>query len=401
MNKKIPIIIALAFMIVLSSGCSVFTDQNQSNYVEIDTQGQRRGTSSMPPQTKPDGSAFTLAYVDIDPFPPTGAVLYYIITGLREEGWIFFDYLPFDPADTDAGALIDWLAEHDIGPYIRFDSSANYYTAFQSEDEIRDSLARHVDNASIDIVLTMGTSPARMVKSFELDIPLMMFGSVDPVGSGLVESVEDSGHPLLWSVFDPTSYERQLFYYYDLIPFTNVGIVYYDESISSLRSYERSAEALGTDISKSQITRIDTSTPQSVEEYYLELKEEFERMVYDNGVDAFILTTDIIVDVTRTADLLEVFTENGIPVFVHVGLALVQHGALMHVSAAENVGQGQFSARSITHALSGTPLSELSQEFINSPYLNINLDVAERIGFRPTFEMLLASENIFTHTVRP
>ena len=387
---------ALALLIAFAAGCSLLGMQDYGGYVEIDMQPQRRETASLPPQTRPDGSAFTLAYVDIDPFPITGTVLFYIITGLRDEGWISFDYLPFDPADTDAGALIDWLAGRDIGPYIRFASDANYYTAFQSEDYIRESLTRHAAGGTVDIILTMGTSPARMVKSFELDIPVMMFGSVDPVGSGLVESVEDSGHPLHWSTFDPTAYERQLYYYHDVIPFTNLGVVYYDETIASLGAYERAAEALGVRVTRSQITRIDASTERMTEEYYENLKDVFRRLVVQNGVDAFMLTTDIILDAARTADLLEIFTENSIPVFVQVGEAPVRHGALMHVSAAEIVGHGAFSARAITQVLSGTPLSEVPQEFRNSPYLNLNLDVAERIGFRPTFEMLLASENIFT-----
>ena len=387
----------LAFLFVLPSGCSLLGEQNSGDMVVIDTQGQRRGTSSVPPQTKANGEPFTLAYVDIDPFPTTGTNCYYLIMGLREEGWITFDHLPFDPADTDAGELIDWLARQDIGPYIRFDSSVNYYTAYQSEFEIRESLTRHVSNGAVDIVITMGTSPGAMVKSFGLDIPVMMFGSIDPVGSGLVDSLEDSGHPLIWAAFDPTRFERQLLYYYDLIPFTNLGIIYYDENISSLGSYERVAETLGVNVSRYQISRIDVSSEESIEAYYRDLGEEFGRMVAQN-IDAFMLTTDIIIDAARTADLLEVFTVNSIPVFVQVGEGFVRDGALMNVSAVDSEGLGIFGARTITQVLTGTPLHELSQEFRNSPYLNLNLDVAERIGFRPTFEALLASENIFTST---
>ena len=391
---------SIAFIFILQSGCSLLREQGQSDFVDIDTQQQRRGTGSVLPQTKPDGSAFTLAYVDIDPFPTTGETFYYLIMGLREEGWIFFDTLPFDPADTDAGALVDWLAGQDIGPYIRFDSNANYYTAFQSEDYIRDSLAEHVNNGTIDILLTMGTSPAAMVRRFDLEIPHMIFGTIDPIGSGLIESLENSGNPLVWAVLDPTRFERQLLYYYDLIPFTNMGIVYYDENVASLHSYEKVTDSLGVNMTRSKITRVDASTEESIENYYTRLGREFKRLVEDVGVDAFMLTTDIIIDSTRTAGLLEVFTENGIPVFVQVGEGFVRDGALMNVSAFESEGLGIFGARSITQALSGTPLYELSQEFGHSPYLTINLDIAERIGFRPTFEMLLASENIFTSSGR-
>ncbi|MDR2572351.1 MAG: hypothetical protein LBD23_18925 [Oscillospiraceae bacterium] len=67
----------------------------------------------------------------------------------------------------------------------------------------------------------------------------------------------------------------------------------------------------------------------------------------------------------------------------------------MNVSAIEVEGQGIFGARSITRALTGTPLNEIPQEYRNSPFLTLNLGVADRIGFKPTFETLLASGRIF------
>jgi len=387
----------LIILLFLQSGCAFLQDQGYDGYVEIDADGhsQRRVTSAIPPQTKPNGQPYTLAYIDMDPYPITGMILYYIIMGFRDEGWISFDYLPFDPADTDAGALINWLAERDIGPYIRFDKAANYYTEYQEREYIQASLTEHIRNGTVDVVITMGTGPSAMAKSFELSAPVMIVGAVDPIRSGLVDSLEDSGNPNIWAAFDPTTHERQLIYYYDCIPFNNLGIVYYDESISSMNSYLKAAETLDVHIARSKISRIDLSQ-ESEDEYYERLLTEFVRLVERERIDAFLLTTDIIIDVSRTQALLEVFTENNIPVFVQVGEQLVENGALMNVSALEMEGLGIFIARSVTLALTGTPLSELPQEFRNSPFLSLNLDVAERIGFKPTFDTLLACERVFT-----
>ena len=397
MRRK-ALTICLTIMLVMQSGCGMLRERGQDEYVDIDLGlgGLPRATSAVPPQTRDDGMPFTLAYVDIDPYPVTGMVLYYIVMGLRDEGWISFDYLPFDPGDTDAGALINWLARTDIGPYVRFDESANYYTEFTDEEEIRRSLTEHVRNGAVDVIITMGTGPAAMIASFDLQVPVMMFGAVDPVGSGLVMSLEDSGDPYRWATFDPTAYERQLVYYYDCFPFRNLGIVYHNRTIAALDSYEKAADTLGIRMTHSQIARIDTSSEDTVNRYYEHLNAEFKRLVEQEGIDAFMLTTDIVLDVERTEELLEVFTENKIPVFVQVGEVLVERGALMNVSALEMEGLGVFSARSITQALAGAPLSELPQEYRNSPYLILNLDVAERIGFKPTFDMLLACERVYT-----
>ena len=396
--RRMLLAISLVIIIITLTGCSLFREQGQGDYVNIDIAVNTlpRAAVSLSPLTRPDGKPFTLAYVDIDPYPVTGTILYYIVMGLRDEGWISFNNLPFDPGDTDAGELVNWLARSDIGPYIRFDESANYYTAYLSEEEIHRSLAEHERNGEIDAIITMGTSPAVMVESFGLQTPVMIFGTVDPIGSGLIESLDDSGNPYIWATFDPTAYERQLLYYYDCVPFSNLGIVYYDQMIAALDSYEKAADSLGIKITRSQITRIDTSSDNTVNAYYEDLRKEFKRLLELEGIDAFMLTTDIILDVERTEYLLEIFTENKIPVFVQVGETLVEHGALMNVSALEMEGFGIFGARSITQALAGTPLQELPQEYRNSPYLVLNLDTAEKIGYKPTFDTLLACERVYT-----
>jgi ABC-type uncharacterized transport system substrate-binding protein len=272
--------------------------------------------ASVPPQTRADGKPFTIAYIDSDPYPITGAILYYIIVGLKDEGWITFDYLPFDPGDTDPGLLVDWLAGQDLGPYMRFDETANYYTAFMSENRIYESLSAHVQNGTVDMILSMGTGPALMAKSFELQVPQMMFGTVDPVSSGLIMSLEDPGKPNVWAVFDPTVYKRQLLYYHNLIPFNNMGIVYYNEVIAALEMYESAAASLGARVTRSSIPRIDMSSERSENTYYNDLRDKFIYLVEYGNIDAFMLTTDMILDLRRVEYLLEVFTENKIPVFV-------------------------------------------------------------------------------------
>ena len=387
-----------AFLLIFQSGCAASQTQNPDDFVEIAATplGLVRQLSSVPPQTRPDGRPFTIAYVDIDPFPPVGMTLYQTIMELRNERWISFDYLPFDPEDTDAGELINWLAEQDLGPYIRFDKSANYYTEFVSEDEIRQSLSQHVRSGSVDLIMTYGTAPAVLIKSFGLEVPVMMFGMVDPIGSGVIVSAEDSGDPNIWASVYLGWFERQLLVYHNSIPFKNLGIVYYDESVAALPSYESVADQLGFRVTRSKISRIGVSSEEAIIRYYENLAAQLRHMSENEGIDAFMLGTDLILHVEMTEYLLSPFVENNIPVFVQSGEQFVEEGALMYFSDTELDSFTVFSARSITAALGGTPLSEIPQTLSTLPHMSLNLDVAMKIGYRPDFETFLSFSRIYT-----
>ena len=42
----------------------------------------------------------------------------------------------------------------------------------------------------------------------------------------------------------------------------------------------------------------------------------------------------------------------------------------------------------------GSVPEDLEQEYVSSPFLTLNLDVADEIGYKPSFEMLIACEKI-------
>ena len=63
MRRKL-LTIWLIIMLLAQSGCAVFWEQGQDEYVDIDLGlgGQQLATSAVPPQTRHDGTPFTLAY---------------------------------------------------------------------------------------------------------------------------------------------------------------------------------------------------------------------------------------------------------------------------------------------------------------------------------------------------
>lgn len=349
------------------------------------------------PHKKPGGGKYRIAYVDIDPYDVTGSMLYYVIEGLKEKGWIKYDSLPMTENKVDAGKLIDWLSKQDLGPYIQFVNTANYYLVYQGEDTVAKSLTDHVKNKKdVDLVFAMGTWPGQFVKKLNLNIPTLVYGSIDPIASKIIKSASDSGSDNLWAQIDTTAFTRQLEFYYNTIHFKNIGMVYNDEKVAAIADYQKAAEADHFKITKVKIDKLKSTSKADQAAYYANLKKIYEKLLYDDEIDAYLVNTDLITDDSAVKDLFSVFTKNQIPVFVQVGDNYVKDGAFMQVSPADYKGLGSFVAYTVGAVLNGAKPRQLTQEYVSSPYLSINLDVAKRISYTPTFEMLMSCENIYS-----
>ncbi|MGI6119646.1 MAG: ABC transporter substrate-binding protein [Desulfosporosinus sp.] len=403
-QKRIALLKIFTFVLmalIAVSGCSSRWEnkgEQTQQQLTVDVSsgaGIHRFPSS--PVKKPDGGKFRIAYVDIDPYPVTGSMLYYVIESLKQDGWLQYDSLPVTSDNVDAKALVDWLAKRDLGPYIEFDSSANYYLAYEGEEAVGNSLKEHAKKKDIDLIFTMGTWPGVFVKGLNLGLPMIAYGCIDPIGAGIVKSAEDSGDENIWSQVDPSAFTRQLQFYYDTISFKNIGMVYNDEIVNSIPDYEKTAQAVGFKITKVKIPKLASSNPEDENRYYAHLKEIYRKLVQEDKIDAYLINTDIITDDSRIGDLFQIFYEAKIPIFVQIGDNFVQNGALMQVSPRDYKGMGAFAANTIGAIFNGEKPGNLPQEYVSSPYLSLNLDVAEKIGFTPSFEMLLSCEHIYTN----
>lgn len=234
----------------------------------------------------------------------------------------------FQPGGHGREGAGPYLSERDLGEYVEFSMDACYYLAVDGEDETRASLEQHRKKKDLDLLLCMGTWPGQLVKDMGItDIPVMVYFCVDPVGAGLSETSEFSGQDNLWCHVNYMVYNNQLKFYHDSFGFENIGVVYYDESVAAMRAYREVAGEEGFTITESVTAKL-AETGKAVEDaYYARLKAAFSDLV-DQGIDAFMLGTDIIKDEGRIRELLDIFYENRIPVFVQNGEYFVRRGRL-------------------------------------------------------------------------
>ena len=132
--------------------------------------------------------------------------------------------------------------------------------------------------------------------------------------------------------------------------------------------------------------------------YYRDLSEIYTELVEKEGIDAFLLNSDIIKNEAMIPNLLDIFYSKNIPVFVQNSEYYVADGAMMVVTASDAQTQAPFLVDAFSRILHGTKPGEINQKFVTPPYLSINLQVTDRIGFDISSDMLMSAEKLYSHT---
>ena len=352
------------------------------------------------PHTKEDGSKYRFAYVDYDEYLPASRHLYYILAGLEELGWIKKDSIPFSTRDIDeknlsTKTMYQMLVTADLGDYIEFVDGGFFYLGYDDEKVIADSLTSKAGK-DIDIVLTFGTSAGVFVKELNLPITMLDYSATDPVASGIIASTtEGSGNPLVWADFEPSVPQRQLIYYHSVCPFYKAGLVCYgDETISGIADIESAGKQIGFDLVKYNIEEQPRETPEELEAYYQLVADKIKSMS-NEGIDAFILTVDLINDLDRLAGLLEPLYEKNIPVYTMDDTDTIKYGGLMLVSCNDVENLSKFVAETIAKVLNGAEAGMMPCIYYSSPGIYYNYTVGKRIRYPVKFDFLVACDRIF------
>ena len=353
------------------------------------------------PHTKPDGSKYSFAYVDYDEYMPASRQLCFILMGLEERGWIKEGSLPFtieeiDREEMSTKMMYAALEKADLGDYIEFCPGGFHYIYNEREEDIGADLVEK-SKGDIDMVITFGTSAGILVKDLGLSIPMVDFSATDPVASGIIASSTDgSGNPNVWAQVEPSLPLRQLKYYYSVCPFKKLGVVVYGDEISAgIPDVELSSEQIGFELVKDVIPEQARETKEDLASYYSQLDNSLKEMA-DAGIDAFLLTGDVINDSSLLMSFLEPLYEKKIPVYLIDDASYVQKGATMLISAYDNKNVGRFVADTIVKIFSGEEAGSLPCIYTSSPSIYYNYDIGRMIGYPTHFEFLAVCDEIYT-----
>ena len=349
---------------------------------------------STTPKTK-DGKKWRIGYYEGGEYIDYQKIFTETIKGLMKIGWIEQAEIPPQKGE-QTKELWAWLNTKAKSEYIEFVKDGHYSADW--DDKTREKTAAAViqrlnQKKDIDLMIAMGTWAGQDLANDKHQTWTEVISASDPISSGIVKSVEDSGYPHLHAQVDPFRYERQVRVFHDIIEFKKMGICYEDteagRSYAAIDKVEKVAKEKGFEIVRAY-TKSDVADVKIAEE---SVKNAFRELV--GKCDAIYVTVQGGVSYRSIPALVEISNENKIPTFSQSGSEEVKYGFLASLSQAGFKYIGLFHAEILAKMFNGAEPGELVQLFEEPPKIAINIKTAEAIGFNPPVDIMLAADEIF------
>ncbi|SMD05373.1 ABC transporter substrate binding protein [Sporomusa malonica] len=345
-----------------------------------------------------NGKPWRIAYCESGEFVNYASTLHALANGLAELGWLNAQGLPYTQGQKESRMMWDWLAQHSEGRYIEFVADAYYSLEKMSADE-RAATAQQIirrlnERQDIDMILVMGTGAGQLLANDQHKVPMLVFSSSNAVQAGIIQSVSDSGRDHVWAHMEPARYQRQIEIFHDLFAFKKLGMVYDDSPegrvYAALEDVKKVAAERGFTIAS-----VSVKDKQNNREAHRQQMLNAYNTLVDEGVDAVYCSLYLDRDVTELSELFAPLYSKHIPTFAQMGVAEVRNGALLSVYRADFVGFGKFAAHTMAQVFHGEKPRNLLQVFENTPSIVLNLEVAEKVGYNPPFEVFLVTDEIY------
>lgn len=216
------------------------------------------------------------------------------------------------------------------------------------------------------LILAIATPSAQAMVNATDEIPILFSAITDPVGAGLVDSLEGGGKNVT-GTSDLSPVDTQFELILEIVPDAKkIGFIYNAGEANSLTSLEQAkveAERLGLEI-------VEATASNSSE-----VLIAAESLV--GKVDAIHIPTDNTV-VSAFESITKVCLDNGIPLFA-ADVDSVPRGAIAAI-AIDYYRLGRQTGRMAIEVLEGENPGDMPTETLEDLLLYVNLDSAEAIG---------------------
>ena len=324
------------------------------------------------------------------------------VYGLMELGWVEKVELPQTKGE-EVKTLWNWLAANAKSKYIQFPKNAFYSANWvdkQAKKLTGQLLYRLNKTKDIDLVIASGTLAGKMLANDKHTTPTLVVSSSDPLSSGIVKAVDDSGYDHVHARVDPGRHERQVRLFHEIIGFKKLGMAFEDSdtgrSYAAIDKVVDVSKEVGFEVLKCHTT--DESPDRRKDE--ASVRKCFQQLS-KNKVDAIYVTEQNGVNVNFMPELVKITNSERIPTFAQAGSELVSYGFLVSISQAGFRPVGLFHAETIAKIFNGAKPRQLDQFFEEPPIIAINLKTAEIIGYNPPVDVLGVADEIFHEIAIP
>lgn len=320
-----------------------------------------------------------------------------IYRGFEALGWIKDTDILRKKLHNMNDTLIEDLQNYDYSDYIEF--KPEYYYSFKAdeknaEDKRFKKLVEKIKNNEVDLVISLGTMATQILLSQPgYKSATLMDAITDPIGSGLVKSIQDSGQDNLTARIDTDQYLRQVKLFYDVVNFKKMGIIY--ENSENGRSYaavdyvEKIAKEKNFEIIRDNGALAEPSEEELQKGYRMYL-EAMDRVCPKS--DAVFLGVSGGLEDANMPNVVKRLVKYKIPSFTMEGSYMVRKGAMIGVSGKE---MGMYDAVKAVKILNGVKPRELSQKYEKMPKISLNLKMAELIGYDIPVDIIKSADEIY------
>ena len=352
---------------------------------------------------KNNGEKWRVALYQGGDYEDYSKILLATIKELMDLGWIETSKMP-DKDTQSMEKIWSWLSTEVKGEYIDFIQDGFYDARW--EEALRNDLKKEIFTwvstiQDIDLILAVGTWAAQDVSGAKIKVPAVGISISDPVASGIIKSVEDSGNDYFTVRVDPLRDEQQIRIFHDIVGFKRLGVPHEDSiegrSYAAMDVIERLAKELDFEI----VSEFTKETNVSSQEIAVEsLKTALKKLIKTSDAIYIPVAPNGLTPET-IADMVEITNRGGIPTFSQSGSQEVKRGFFMSIAESEFKFVGEFNANTIARILNGAKPRELNQLFEAPPKIAINLKTAEVIGFDLPVDVLVAADEIYQEIENP
>ena len=371
-------------------------------YANTSVLAAAKGEFSLEPKTN-NGQKWRIGYYEGGEWIDYQSSLITAVKGLMELGWIETAEIP-SQGGMQTKTLWNWLVTEAKSQYVEFVEDAHYTANWdkalrpQMAAEVIDRLNNKYD---IDLMIAAGTAAGQDLANNKHQTSTMVISASDPLASGIIKSIEDSGYDHIHARIDPYRYERQIMIFHDIIGFQKLGVAYEDtvagRSYAAVDKVGTVAQELGFEVVSCYTMGEEKTSDLKVAE------ESVKKCFHELGktADAIYVTQQNGINKDSTPELVDIANSYQVPTFSQAGSGEVKYGFLMSISKADFKYVGQFYAETMAKIFNGAQPRELGQIFESPPKIAINLRTAEIIGYDPPVDVLGAADEIYQEIEKP
>jgi len=345
--------------------------------------------------TKNNGEKWRIGYYEGGAYINYQKQLTETVRGLMQLGWLETADLPKQSGES-TDTMWKWLSTEAKSDYIEFVANAHYSALWEKDtrSKVEDEIVFRLNNdKDIDLMIGMGTWAGKGLANYRHRTNTLVFSTSNPISSGIIKSVEDSGFDHVHVRVDPKRNERQLKVFHEMVGFQKLGVVYEDSlagrSYAAIDTVEALAKTHNFKIVRCH-TKSDTSDKKQAEKGVINCFNELVKKA-----DAIYVTQQGGVNSRSVPSLVKIANEHKIPTFSQSGAGEVSYGVLASLSRAGYKYVGRFHAETIAKVFNGAQPNQLDQLYEEPPKIALNLKTAEIIGFDPPIVLLGATDELF------